>query len=237
MLRTFVWAATAALTIVTVAPRAAAFADDAAACSAAGADAEREMLLPPGLLLAVGRVESGRLDSKSGHVVPWPWTIDAAGDGQSFGDMASALSTTRALLARGVASIDIGCFQVNLAAHPLAFDSLEQAFAPTANAAYAARFLVSLHARLGTWEDAVAAYHSATPQLGGPYRNRVLTEWGRGPGAMLPPQPAQPLIRVMVWVSAQSGVHVWTPTQGGDGANIIRLTAAPTMPTVHQPPG
>ena len=216
------------------------FAGDEQACAAAGAEAERRHELPAGLLLAIGQVESGRRDPVSGRVAPWPWTIDAAGNGQRFDDGPSAIAATRQWLAKGVASIDIGCFQVNLAAHPEAFAGLEQAFDPAANADYASRFLVSLKQRLGSWSNAVAAYHSATPERGGPYRDLVMAAWGQplplGSPVQSPQTTVAPMIRVVSWSSTQGGIHVWTPSATG-AANVIHLSAGPMMVHIHTPAG
>ncbi len=154
-------------------------AEDQALCDAAGLQAERRLGLPPGLLRAIGVVESGRRDPRSGTVKPWPWTIDAAGRGEVFEAKADALARTRALLDRHVTSIDIGCFQINLAAHPEVFQSLEEGFDPSANAEAAATLLSRLHDSTGTWDAAVAHYHSATPPLGAAYRDRVASIWGQ----------------------------------------------------------
>ncbi len=51
-------------------------------CEHAGMEAERTFGLPNGLLLAIGRVESGRLDRATGRIVPWPWAVNLAGAGQ-----------------------------------------------------------------------------------------------------------------------------------------------------------
>ena len=79
--------------------------------------------------------------------------------------------------ARGIQSIDVGCMQVNLMHHPDAFPSLDMAFDPQANAAYAARFLKELYAQTGDWTKATALYHSATPELGAEYQRKVLAVW------------------------------------------------------------
>ena len=58
-----------------------------------------------------------------------------------------AIAAVKALQARGVRSIDVGCMQINLSYHPHAFRDLDQAFDPHANAAYAERFLTQLYRR------------------------------------------------------------------------------------------
>jgi hypothetical protein len=146
-------------------------------CTAEAAAAERAAGIPAGLLLAIGKRESGRWESGSGRIMPWPWSINSDGDSHVFESRDEAVAFVAAAQRGGAASIDVGCFQVNLKYHPHAFASLEDAFDPAANAAYAARFLTELHDREGSWEQAVADYHSATPVYGEPYRDAVLALW------------------------------------------------------------
>jgi hypothetical protein len=63
--------------------------------------------------------------------------------------------------------------QVNLHHHPAAFASTGDAFDPSRNTLYAARFLKRLHDAAGNWMTAVGRYHSATPGRGEPYGARV----------------------------------------------------------------
>ncbi len=148
-----------------------------ALCDPAIASAEDSLRLPPHLLEAIAQVESGRPEPSTGRLQPWPWTINADGDGAFFASKTEAIAAVRALQARGVRSIDVGCMQVNLLFHPAAFASLEQAFDPHANAQYAAHFLNVLHAGSRDWSGAIAAYHSQTQALGADYRRRVLALW------------------------------------------------------------
>ena len=138
--------------------------------------AERAAAIPMQLMAAIARVESGRPDAQ-GAIHPWPWTINAEGAGQYFASKDAALAAVRALQARGVRSIDIGCMQVNLLHHPAAFATLDQAFDPATNAAYAARYLNDLYAATRDWTRATASYHSATPELGEAYQRRVAAIW------------------------------------------------------------
>ncbi|MCO6417027.1 transglycosylase SLT domain-containing protein [Siccirubricoccus sp. KC 17139] len=169
-------------------------------CRAAIATVEREASLPPRLLAAIGRVESGRRDPGSGAFHPWPWTINAEGRGSFFPDKAAAIAAVRQLQAQGVRSIDVGCLQINLRHHPNAFASLEEAFDPLANARYAARFLNELQATRGDWMVTASHYHSQTPEFASAYRTRVtaalLAEQGTPEAptaamAALRPQPPQ----------------------------------------------
>lgn len=145
-------------------------------CETAIASAEAVAHLPPRLLGAIANVESGRPDDH-GVTRPWPWTIDVEGRGQFFDTKADAIAAVSALQASGVRSIDIGCMQVNLMYHPDAFASLDEAFDPSANAQYAARFLNALYGASGSWVQATAAYHSETPAIGADYQRRVMARW------------------------------------------------------------
>ena len=187
-------ARTRAMTIIVptvdLMPLEAPALDAAGACLAAASATEHDNALPPDLLGAIGRIESGRWNPAAHSVVPWPWTVNAEGGGHMFASAQQAVAYVASLQARGVRSIDVGCFQVNLLYHPAAFASLDQAFDPGANAAYAADFLGRLYRRSGSWEQAVGDYHSQSPLRGDPYRRRVLLSLAGQDG--LPPAAASP---------------------------------------------
>ncbi|MGC8469104.1 MAG: transglycosylase SLT domain-containing protein [Acetobacteraceae bacterium] len=146
-------------------------------CRSAIASAEVAYGIPPQLLAAIADVETGRRDPVNGRISPWPWTIDARGQGQFFASKQAAVAAVAQLQAGGVHTIDVGCLQVDLRHHPHAFPSLAVAFDPVANADYAAGFLRRLHDRLGSWRAAAAAYHSMTPALGAAYEAKVMAAW------------------------------------------------------------
>lgn len=173
-------------TRVAASPNVVAGASPGMLCRAAIAAAEREQAIPAHLMVAIGRVESGRREEATAVQHPWPWTIDAEGQGAFFDTEAQAIKAVEAMRARGVRSIDVGCMQINLMYHPDAFSSLEQAFDPRTNAAYAARFLRALYGRTGDWTKAVALYHSATPALGEPYAKKVMALWPEETKAAVP---------------------------------------------------
>lgn len=157
-----------------------------ALCEQAAAAAEHAQALPDGLLAAIGLVESGRPDPQTGARVPWPWTIDFAGFGLFFDSKQEAIAAAETIQLLGITSIDIGCMQVNLFYHPDAFPSLDAAFEPASNAAYAARFLAALHGQTASWPAAAAWYHSHSPVLAEQYVYQVLAVWGQ-------PDPAPPV--------------------------------------------
>lgn len=170
-----------------------------ALCRSAILQAEHASGVPDRLLDAIATVESGRRDPLSGAVYPWPWTINVEGVGHVYESKAEAIAAVQAFQAQGARSIDVGCMQVNLLAHPGAFPSLDQAFDPVTNATYGARFLLQLFNQTNAWPRAVAAYHSSTPDIGAEYARKVIAAWGvpQPPvGSQLvtaaPPPPAVP---------------------------------------------
>jgi hypothetical protein len=152
-------------------------AEAAALCEAAAVHHERANALPRALLAAVAMAESGRYIPKKEKSRPWPWTINAEGKAYYFNSKAEAIAKTQQLLDSGMRSIDVGCMQVNLRYHPDAFASLEDAFDPMMNVAYGAEFLMELRERTGSWQQAVANYHSQTGWRGGRYFARVIRIW------------------------------------------------------------
>jgi Transglycosylase SLT domain len=142
-------------------------------CHAAARATESRFGLPPGILLAIGRVESGRLDLRTHQPEPWPWTVQALGKGLYFETKAEAITWVKGSEAKGITSIDTGCMQVNLYYHPNAFASLDEAFDPELNADYAGRFLRQLYAETGDWKRATGLYHSRTATISEPYQERV----------------------------------------------------------------
>ncbi|GBR20682.1 transglycosylase SLT domain-containing protein [Asaia spathodeae] len=145
-------------------------------CRDAASQAERAYHIPDGFLYAISRVESGKTEP-DGRLSAWPWTIMANGTGHYYASKAEAIIAATEFRNQGIASIDVGCMQVNLQQHPDAFGSLDQAFDPVSNALYAGRFLIQMHDKMGSWPRAAAAYHSQTPGIGTPYQWKVLETW------------------------------------------------------------
>jgi hypothetical protein len=190
-------------------------------CRRAMQQAEIGSGLPQGLLAAIARVESGRLDPATGRMHPWPWTVDAEGQGSFFPSKAEAIAYVRQLQARGVQSIDVGCLQINLMNHPDAFHSLDEAFDPDVNARYAVRFLNQLRAKTGSWDAAAGWYHSATPEQGLPYRAKVMTalaEEANDPdGPSAPPHAGWPVVAASLsgLLAGHARIIMLPPASGG----------------------
>lgn len=149
----------------------AAAKDEAGACLGHIASQEKDRGIPEGLLKSIGFAESGR--TVNGQRVAWPWTVNAQGQGHYFKSKDEAVAFVQDLQANGVKVIDVGCMQVNLHYHPKAFASLEDAFDPASNVAYAAKFLTWLEDETNDWSTASRYYHSRTPSLARAYAARL----------------------------------------------------------------
>lgn len=192
-------------------------------CDLAAQEAAQNSEVPLELLMAISRVETGR--AHGGNLEPWPWAINQAGQGHWFEDAGQAIGFANEQLAQGQENFDVGCFQINLHWHGENFGSIEDAFDPRNNAAYAAQFLTELFQSEGGWPEAVAAYHSRTPEEADAYLTKVETALTdlRDSG-MAPPAPEaliamaeadQP--RVNRFPLLQSG-------RQGAGASLVPIT-------------
>lgn len=140
---------------------AMAFTFSTAAAAASERPCEREMAraaqkhgVPLGMLYAVGLTETGRGDSLR------PYALNIEGRPVYDIDKSEALRQVEAARLSGVRLIDIGCMQINHHFHARNFASLEAMLDPAQNVDYAARFLIELRAREGSWTRAVARYHA-----------------------------------------------------------------------------
>jgi len=181
-------------------------------CGRAAARAEQEWRLPPGLLAAIGLVESGRRGPAGSRII-WPWTINAEGRGFYQPNKAAAVDMVRTLQLRGARLIDVGCFQVDLFYHPFAFVNLEEAFDPDVNARAAARILGAGRMRSTGWDSAIAAYHSSVPLFGAVYLERVRAIWSSVAARWSWGDPDSPAAAFAVLLSPQALlVRIITPS-------------------------
>jgi len=172
----------AALLAMLCAAKPALALEDDMVCGQETARQERLMSIPDRLLHAISLVESGRWDAERRATLAWPWTVMAEGQGRFLPTKAAAIAEVMKLKARGVRNIDVGCMQVNLLAHPDAFATLDEAFEPRSNVAYAARFLRDLYSQDNNWGQAGAHYHSQTPSEAAPYKAKLLAVWDKSRG-------------------------------------------------------
>jgi len=168
----------AALLALTSMSSAQAASSDWQACREAALRLEKQHGLPEGMVTSIALVESGRRSPDGTHQA-WPWTINAEGRAYYFSTRQEAVDAVRRLLAQGKRTIDIGCMQINLRFHPRAFTSVEEAFDPMSNVAYAAYFLRDLESRSDSWMQAIGRYHSFSPSLNARYTARVQAVWKR----------------------------------------------------------
>jgi hypothetical protein len=188
----FIGAAFLLIATILIWPFAASAANPGRLCDTAAQAAAQRHGVPLDVMRAIALVETGR--KLDGRMEPWPWAIHAEGRSHWPISRKQALALVQKARERGVRNIDLGCFQINLHWHGARFASLDDMIDPERNADYAARLLKHHKARLGSWEAAAGAYHSATPALAARYRARVASMRGRH--SPLPdPQPprAQPV--------------------------------------------
>jgi len=148
--------------------------EDGKICTSAIESVEKNSSIPANVLHAISRVESGRADPISKKLTSWPWTVNANGKGYFLNTKEQAIQLVRSLQASGIKSIDVGCMQINLWHHKKAFRNLDEAFEPTTNVAYAAKFLQSLYDDGQSWFKAIGNYHSASPFFHEQYKKKVL---------------------------------------------------------------
>lgn len=203
---------------------APALARDASTCLDAIRRTEARTAIPAGLLAAVALGESGRYDSTTKRLEPWPWTVNNAGDGRYFASKAEAMAHVELLRRKGERNIDVGCMQVNLMHHPKAFASLDEAFDPATNVTYGGGFLVALRQETGSWERAVERYHTADPARGRAYRERIYARWQ---DLELGPSPAAGSgrrVQLAAWTDAGREAAGAKP---GSARGFISLSPAP----------
>ncbi|PSJ63346.1 transglycosylase SLT domain-containing protein [Kumtagia ephedrae] len=110
--------------------------------------------VPVGILYAVGLTETGNKGSLQ------PNALNIEGKAVFPGSREQAVAAVEEARRGGAKLIDLGCMQINHHYHSQHFAGTRDMLDPRKNVDYAARFLVSLHARHRTWSMAVARYHA-----------------------------------------------------------------------------
>ncbi|MCR4264802.1 transglycosylase SLT domain-containing protein [Nitratireductor sp. ZSWI3] len=131
------------------------------AAHAAGNPCEGEILraaakydVPAGILYAVGLTETGIRGSLQ------PYALNVEGKAVFPRSIGEAVQHVEQARRDGARLIDLGCMQINHHYHATHFSSLRAMLDPHRNVDYAARFLVDLKKRHGSWSMAVARYHA-----------------------------------------------------------------------------
>ncbi|MDD7970165.1 transglycosylase SLT domain-containing protein [Roseinatronobacter alkalisoli] len=195
--------------------RNAALTDPAQLCLAAARQAAQYHDVPFDVMHKIALVETGRQTATG--MAPWPWAVHANGQGHWPATRDGALAIIRNALDGGHSNIDIGCFQINYHWHARHFPSLDIMLDPARNADYAAQLLHGHFQRLGTWADAVGAYHSATPELAQRYVARFnALAAPAGPAPSPAASPAAPY--------GQSTYALLQPGDGGVMGSLVSLS-------------
>ncbi|WP_442867319.1 transglycosylase SLT domain-containing protein [Acidovorax sp. GBBC 1281] len=149
--------------------------------------AARRADIPSAVLYAVALQESGW--QRGGRVVPWPWTLNVAGDARRFhnrGDACAGLQ--RALREVPSTRVDAGLGQINLGYQKHRYDRPCDLLDPYRNLAIAAEILREQYDPGEDWLMAMGRYHR--PAGGAPaarYRRSV----GQHLARVLGPSQAQ----------------------------------------------
>ena len=145
---------TLAAACISSAPVLPAFAAGANACEAEILRAAERYGVPPGILYAVGLTETGNKGSLH------PNALNIEGRAVFARSRQQALAEFETARRNGVKLIDLGCMQINHHYHANRFANVGQMLDPRRNVDYAARFLIELKQRHGSWSMAVARYHA-----------------------------------------------------------------------------
>lgn len=139
--------------------------------------AEQDRGIPKGLLSSIAKIESGKKMTHTKGFAPWPWVINAGGEGRFFKTKGEAILAVQNLLKQGKKNIDIGCMQISYLHHGHKFESIAAMFDPQRNVEYGANFLTNLRNEQKSWLKAVGMYHSATLKFQVPYKKKVMDTW------------------------------------------------------------
>jgi soluble lytic murein transglycosylase-like protein len=175
--------ALAAISISSISTPAAHAAQNA--CEAEILRAAARYDVPAGILYAVGLTETGKKGSLQ------PNALNVEGRAVFASSRQEALREFEKARRSGSKLIDLGCMQINHHYHAERFSSVQQMLDPRLNVDYAARFLVELKGRHGSWSMAVARYHAGPDNDPAQKRyvcrviaNMVATDFGKWtPGA------------------------------------------------------
>ena len=116
----------------------------------------------PVVLYAVALQESAMIFGR--HVLPWPWTLNVAGQPRRFDSYEASVRGLRTAVASGQPSVDCGLLQVNWRYHHERLGNYWAALDPYPNIGVGASLLRDHFLRTGNWREAVGRYHSEANQ-------------------------------------------------------------------------
>lgn len=126
----------------------------------------------PVVLYAVALQESAMLFGQ--HVLPWPWTLNVAGQPRRFDSYEAAVRALRTAVSGGQPSVDCGLLQVNWRYHHERLGSYWAALDPYPNISVGAGLLREHFVRTSRRRAAVGRYHSeANQRLADAYSREV----------------------------------------------------------------
>lgn len=115
--------------------------------------------IPSTVLYAIALTESGlRIENK---VIPWPWTLNVAGQSRFFRSREDACTAlTEVLTTTPAKRVDVGLGQINYGYHGERVSAPCELLDPYRNLAIAADILKSQHRSGEDWLMAIGRYHS-----------------------------------------------------------------------------
>jgi hypothetical protein len=114
--------------------------------------------VPPDVLFAVALQESGL--KLHGKLIPWPWTLNVAGDPRRFRNRRAACAALSAALVDTPATrVDVGLVQINVGFHAHRVGRPCDLLDPYRNLEIAATILREQHASGEDWLLAAGRYH------------------------------------------------------------------------------
>jgi soluble lytic murein transglycosylase-like protein len=138
-------------------------------CSSYFKQYERKYQIPNNLLHAIATIESSMR----------PFAVNHEGKSYYFNTSLEATLFAENLKKSGKTNFDIGCMQVNHYFHGDKFASIAESFVPEKNIDYAASYLRSLYKEIGSWTQAISAYHAgqSLSSKGKEYARKIINEW------------------------------------------------------------
>jgi soluble lytic murein transglycosylase-like protein len=122
----------------------------------------REAGVPAAVLFGVALQESSMLFGSKGRqrAVPWPWTLNIAGDPARLPTRARAEERLGDALRSGIRNVDVGPMQINWRYHGERLGSIRRALDPYWNLRVGAELLAAHFALCRDWHRAVGRYHA-----------------------------------------------------------------------------
>ena len=125
-------------------------------CVTHAVEAEQQLNIPSGLLVAISLVESGQ------DGAPHPFAMSLQGRAYFARNVNDAAKQLRDRKGQIRSNVYVGCMQLSLASHRGQFQPLERIVEPRDNVFYAGKLLVRFHGEEGNWKTALARYNGGS---------------------------------------------------------------------------